>query len=231
LSAGPPPARCSFFASEGLLLEEQGASVAEHLAGCLDCREDQRQMAALRAELGRLAAPASAPHWEQAVFASIAAAESQPRRRPWWIAVPLVTGALVLALFLTRRGAPPPAAPAPLLAMQFEAGAERLRGEEQPTVGGLVSLRATGLAGAHRELRIYRDDAGLALRCSDQPPCLPQGDGLSARWQIPALGRYRVVVVTGPAPPPASGGSYQGDQAALRALPAVTTVEGLFEVW
>lgn len=222
---------CHFFQREGLLREEAGADLGEHLETCPQCRGEQRRIAAVRAELRALPLPSSSGHWQQAVFARVAASDlrGRPRRR-WWLALP-ATGALALLLLLLgREGTPPPRTGAALLALRFEAGVERLRSGSQAAVGAQLVVQASGLSGAHRELRVYRDDAGLALHCSREDPCRPGEDGLSARWRLPATGRYRVLVLESESPLPWPAGSLDADRAALE-RGKVKVLEETFEVW
>ena len=236
----PAPAPCDYLHSRGLILEEEGAAAGAvelqaHLQGCPSCREEHRRIAAVRQELGKLTAPGSAPHWEQAVFARIAEPPARSGRSArWWLALPVLGGALLLLLLLVdwpgqshldRAG--------PALALRFEATGETVRGAapDEAKVGGTVEISAQGLTGHHQELRVYNEDLGLVMRCSDAPPCQRQGPSLTARWKIPAIGRYRVVALGGPTAPPPPTGSFQGDQAALQRQAAIQTVDQTIEVW
>lgn len=202
---------------------------------------NHRRTVALRHELGRLTAPASAPHWEQAVFARIAEGEGQGRRAGrWWLSLPVLGGALLLALLVWPRGSSPDRSPpelaGPMLTLRFqasEAPEDRLRGAGpgEAKVGALMEIRAAALVGKQRELRVYQDDRGLLMRCSDAPPCQIQDQALLARWKIPAIGRYRIVVLGGLASAPPSTGKYESDLAALKAQEQIQVLEETVEVW
>jgi hypothetical protein len=229
---------CRFLEDRGLLVEQQGVNVDQHLASCPTCRENRRRIAALETALGQIPLPAPAGHWEQAVWSKLAARQaSRPAR--WWGGhrpLAVASAAVVLGLsigagvwFVQDEGG----ADAPVhLAMRFERGAERTRGEGQATVGDTMVVEVSGLVAVTAELRIYRDDAGLALRCSAEPPCQRQGDRLLARWRVPAPGRYRILVATGAGPFPAPSGSYDEDASALQAAAGgATHLERSLEVW
>jgi hypothetical protein len=251
VSAGPPP-DCSRYDRRVVLRQERGQTGGEpelHLASCARCQQLDARTAALREELGRLPVPPSAPHWEQAVFARIAAGQA-PARRPrparslqvaFGAALAVAVAALVVLIrlppredqpgYTTETLPPPPPAPV-LVALAHQPPAARMRSEGEPLVGGTTVVKATGPLPANTEVRIYRDDAGLQLRCSDQPPCTRTGNGLEVRFLIPAIGRYRVVVVVGADRAlPAPGGSYDADMTALIQAGIPTPEERVYEVW
>ena len=176
--------------------------------------------------------PHSDSHWEQAVFAKIAAREtSGARRSRWWLSLSAAGIAVLFVVVLSLRSSPPEGDPRPILAVRFQAGADRLRTEGQPTVGSSLLIEVAAIREPNAELRVYRDDVGLVLRCSTASPCRRRGDKLEARWTIPAIGRYRVMVAAGAAALPQPSGSYDQDAAALTAAGGHWKLEELFEVW
>jgi hypothetical protein len=222
--------RCRFFDREGVMLEEAAGDIEQHLATCAFCQEDRRKVAAVREELRRIPLPDDQGHWEQAVFAGIATREAaQRRRRRLFVVMPFLAVA-VFAIFLWRRPGAERQGAGPLLAIRYQRGAVQMRAGEHPTKGATMVVSASGLDGRYRELRIYRDGAGLVLQCSDQAPCMPQATGLLARWTIPAEGTYRLVVISSTAPPPPTAAGYEADVIALRRAGG-TLLEELVEVY
>ncbi len=222
--------RCRYFDREGVIREEAAENIEQHLASCQFCQQDQRKVAAVREELRRIPLPDDRGHWEQAVFAGIAAREAaQRRRRRLLVVVPFLAVA-VFAIFLLRRPDAERLGAGPLLAIRYERGAVQMRAGEHPTKGATMIVSASGLDGRHRELRIYRDGAGLVLQCSNQAPCTPQATGLLARWTIPAEGTYRLVLISSTAPPPPTAAGYEADVIALRRAGG-TLLEELVEVY
>ena len=99
------------------------------------------------------------------------------------------------------------------LAVQIEAGATVRRGQEaQP--GDRLILRATADEDRHAELRVYRNDRQLVLRCSQEPPCIRRGDTLEASLTFDAVGTYQSVLLTADEPLPAPGQGLDADTAA-----------------
>jgi hypothetical protein len=184
---------CAWFEREGVLAEERGLPLDEHLAGCAECRQRQGEIAELRGDLARVVGPGPRDGWQREVWRRI---ERVPRRRGivLWVAVPLAAAA-VLFLVLGRHRALEPAELQ--LALHMERDPQRPRTRGDAGVGDTVVIAASGL-GAGGELRIYRE--GLLFRCSGPPACERTQDRLTARWKVPALGRHRVVVLGGPAP-------------------------------
>jgi hypothetical protein len=249
VSAETPP-DCLLYDRRVVLRQERGQTGGQpelHLASCARCQELAARTAALREELGRLPVPPSAPQWEQAVFARIAAGQAPARRaRPalgLQVAFGTALAVAVVALVVLIRRPPredlpayatetlsPRAAPV-LVALAHQPPATRMRSEGEPLVGGTTVVKATGPLPAHTEVRIYRDDAGLQLRCSDRPPCTRTGDVLEVRFLIRAIGRYRVVVVGADRALPPPGGSYDADMTALIQAGIPTPEERIYEVW
>jgi hypothetical protein len=63
----------------------------------------------------------------------------------------------------------------------------------------LVFDASTGGA-AHAEVRLYREDRELVLRCP--PGCTREGDRVKGRVPLPSVGRYQAYVVASDRPLP-----------------------------
>ena len=207
---------CDRFETEGLLLLEQGLPLDEHFATCPDCLAARAAYERLRAELAGLGAEDEPPvGWEARVWEQLdnprERRERRERRRPRWPGwrgwrpwiVPVGVGlaASLAALLLIRPPGPLP----PSLRAEVEAGATvRRGGEAQP--GDLLRLTAATGGARHAELRVYRNDTELVLRCSTGRPCTRRGEELSAAVLLDTVGRYQPLLMRAesPLPPPVS---------------------------
>jgi hypothetical protein len=241
----PAAAPCTWLRDEGLRLQEGGAAdaaaVATHLAGCRTCAALDAEIAQLRVGLGRLPSPPPPTHWQRAVWqrieakraagktqaATVTPIESARPPRPWrrWtlaLAAPVLAAAAIVIVVRrstttapSERAAATGAADDVVLAYAFEPNPNRPRTRGEVAVGDTIVFSARNLQAALAELRVYRDDGGLVLRCSTAPPCVRSGTDLRARLAIPAIGRYRALIATAPAPLPAPTGVMDDDLAAL----------------
>jgi hypothetical protein len=66
------------------------------------------------------------------------------------------------------------------------------------------------------ELRVYRDDRTVVLRCPGDARCRTGRDQLAVELPLPAVGRYRVVRFASREPLPTPAGGFDADLAALR---------------
>ena len=201
---------CDRFEAEGLLLLEQGLPLDEHFATCPDCLAARAAYERLRVELADLGAEDEPPvGWQARVWEQLdhgrERRDRRERRRPRWRGwiVPVGVGlaASLAALFLIRPPGPLP----PSLRTEVEAGATvRRGGEAQP--GDLLRLTAATGGARHAELRVYRNDTELVLRCSADRPCTRRGDELRAAVLLDAVGRYQPLLIRaeGPLPSPVS---------------------------
>jgi hypothetical protein len=232
------PGGCDRFDDRELLRQERGEpdsddssdSYDSHLATCPTCQQRLARTEALRRALGQLPVQASTTNWEQSVWARIDQGRGQRRRRRLWLGLPVVLAAAGVLLLVRSPARPPGEGGVPVLALAFEAGPERMR-SNGAAVGATVVLDGAALQMAHAELRIYRDDAGLLLRCTTEPPCQRRDGRLAARFTIPAIGRYRVLLLQAPVPLPPPAGGYDQDLAAVTAAQSTVHVEQSFEVW
>lgn len=203
---------CNRFETEGLLRLEQGLPPDEHSKTCPDCTAALQTYERLRADIAGLGADDEPPPgWQARVWSRIEERQERRWRHGWWLrlALPTAVGAVaatLLAVFLLR---PIPPAPPSLLA-QIEAGETVRRGTEaQP--GDLLRLTATTGETPYAELRVYRNDAELVLRCSTEAPCTRQGTSLTATLRLDGVGRYTPLLLHSAKPLPAGGGDLDTD--------------------
>lgn len=212
--------RCGRFEAEGLLLLEQGLPLDEHFATCPDCLAARASYERLRVEIAALGAEDEPPvGWQARVWERLD--QRRERRRPWWPGgwrgwlVPVGVGlaASLAALFLIRPPAPRP----PSLRVEVQAGPTvRRGGEAQP--GDLLRLTATTGGARHAELRVYRNDTELVLRCSTERPCSRRGDEVRAAVLLDAVGRYQPLLMRAEIPLPSPVSNLEKDtRAALAA--------------
>jgi hypothetical protein len=225
-----PTTGCDRFDARELLRQERGEPPDPHQGTCAECQQRLARTEALRQALGQIPIEKSTTSWEQAVWGRIATGGRKPQRRRLWVGLPVLL-AVAGVILLVRSPGRSPDGTAPVLALAFEAGPERLR-SGGPAVGATVVVDGTTVQHEHAELRIYRDDAGLLLRCSTEPPCQRRDGRLGARFTIPAIGRYRVLLLQAPVPLPAPGSDgYDRDVAAVTRVQSSVHVEQSFEVW
>jgi hypothetical protein len=212
---------CDRFEAEGLLLLEQGLPLDEHFVTCPDCLAARDAYEQLFADIATLGAEDEPPvGWQARVWERID--RRRERRRSWWQGwhgwiVPVGVGlaASLAALFLIRPPGPQP----PSLRAEVQAGATvRRGGEAQP--GSLLRLTATTGGSRHAELRVYRNDTELVLRCSTDRPCSRQGDELRATVVLDAIGRYQPLLMRADKPLPSPVSDLEKDTSAALAAGA-----------
>ena len=213
--------RCGRFEAEGLLLLEQGLPLDEHFATCPDCLAARAAYERLRAELATLGAEDEPPvGWQARVWERID--QRRERRRPrwggwrgWMVPVGVGLAASLAALFLIRPPGPQP----PSLRAEVQAGATvRRGGEAQP--GDLLRLTAATGGARHAELRVYRNDTELVLRCSTDRPCTRWGNELRAAVLLDAVGRYQPLLMRAESPLPLPVSDLEKDTSAALAAGA-----------
>jgi anti-sigma factor RsiW len=199
---------CDRFEREGLLQLERGHDLGDHFQRCPDCLAARAAYDRLRQELAGAGSGYEPPaDWQVRVRAAIAQRRRPPR--PWWsrLLIPAgvaAAGAAAVLVIVVREPEPEPVV---ALHVGIEAAAEVTRrgGEAHP--GDRLQLEAHTAGARHAELRVYRHDAELVMRCSTEPPCVRDGDRLRAALRLEALGSYRSVLLVSdrPFPPPAAG--------------------------
>jgi hypothetical protein len=228
------PTGVSWLRGQGVLAEERGQSIEDHLQACPACQQLHGEIDQLRRSLGRLPATEPAPGWQRSVFARIAEAH-QPRglrrvMRLLPVIAPLMAAA-ALALVFFARGSGAPAG----LSMRFEKGEAAVRSRSEVAAGDAVVVEASGVHTAVAEVRVYRDDAGLVFRCAGDVPaagCARDGAHMRARLVLPAVGRYRVLLVSAPAALPALSGSFDADVGVMAGVPGASFQQAdAFDVW
>ena len=207
--------RCDRFETEALLALERGLPLDEHFSSCPDCLAARAAYDRLGDGISSLGAEDEPPvGWQARVWERIA--QRRRRRRGWWTwwVVPAVAAAAAL-LILIRTPEREPAG----LWVKVEAGATVRRGAEaQP--GDRLDLRATTGGAPHAELRVYRNDAELVLRCSSEPPCTRREDELRASVVLDGIGRYQSLLFLSKNSLPATASDLETDTSATFAAGA-----------
>jgi hypothetical protein len=215
-------APCERFESEALLLLEQGQPLDEHFSSCPDCLEARAAYDRLREQLSNPGEEdETAADWQARVWERI---EQRKKRRWWqsWIAPVAVAAAAataaIAALFLIWVPGQKPAG----LQIEIEAGTTIRRGAEAHP-GDLLRLAATTGGARHSELRVYRNEAELILRCSTESPCSLRRGELRASVILDGVGRYQPLLLLSENPLPAPTSDLETDTGA--ALDAGAEVE------
>ena len=208
---GKAPEHCTRFEDEALEQIERGEPLDErldqHLAACADCLEARRVYDAMVQALAQTGASAEPSQgWEDDVRARIQNRQGSRRRWAWGG----LAAAAALALVLVRLPSNGPVHEPLRLTGQIVSSDETVRGLYAKP-GDALLLRAE--AGERRfvELRLYRDEAELILRCSDEPPCVRDGETLTARVLLPAVGMYQPLLMASDRPLPETTDGFDRD--------------------
>lgn len=206
--------RCARFETEAVLALEEGLPLDEHFSTCPDCLAAREAYERLREEIASLGEADEPPAgWQARVWETIEKRKRRRNRWPLWIA-PLGVAALA-ALFLIWTPAQNP----PGLRIEIETGATVRRGAEaQP--GDLLHLTASTGGARHSELRVYRNDAELILRCSTEAPCSRRRGELRADVVLDGAGRYQPLLFLSERPLPQSASDLETDTSAALAAGA-----------
>jgi hypothetical protein len=195
--------RCVRFETEGLLRIEQGLPLDDHFATCAECLEARAAYDRLRSNLSALGRELEPPErWQADVWRAIA---TRKRPRPWW---PWMVGAGLAAglagMLLLRPSQQELAVASLRVTVEPSAGTVQ-RGDEAMPGDGL-RLEASTAGAAFAELRVYRNDRELLLRCSGEPVCALDAGRLIASLPLDAVGSYQPLLLVSqhPLPPPAS---------------------------
>lgn len=194
---------CTRFEPEGLLALVRGEALDEHFETCAACRARRAAYEGMVRDLGALGADARPPaDYRAQVWARIAERRAPRRYGRWVWLVPIPVLAAVALLLLVSRS--PGSGERPLLRYTItpRPDAPPMRGElARP--GNLLSLQATTADARVAELRVYRGDRQLVLRCATEPPCERRDGRLSATVTLDGRGDYHVLLLTSDAPLPA----------------------------
>lgn len=212
--------RCDRFEAETVLLLERGLPLDEHFSACPGCLAARVFYDRLRQRLATLGEGDQPPAgWQAGIWERIEQRRGR-RGRPWWSLVPAALAASLAAVLLVRT--PEPAAPV-FLSAEIEAGPSVQRGEEAK-LGASLRLTASMGGARHAELRVYRNDTELVLRCSTESPCSRKGEDLQATVVLYGIGRYQPLFLFSKSPLPKA--SAQGlDADAEAALAAGAEIE------
>jgi hypothetical protein len=206
--------RCERFEMEAVLALEEGLPLDEHFSSCPDCLAAREAYERLREEISFLGAADEPPAgWQARVWDKI---EQGKRRRtlwPWWVAPMGVAALAALFLILTPAQGPPG------LRIDIEAGDTVRRGAEAHP-GDLLRLAASTGGANHVELRVYRNDVELILRCSTEAPCSRRRGELRASVVLDGIGRYQPLLFFSEKPLPASASDLETDTSAALAAGA-----------
>jgi hypothetical protein len=210
---------CHRFEDEALLRIELELPLDEHFATCPDCRAAREAYDRLRAGLAALGAEAAPPpDWRARVWQEISSRRSRRRRwRPWLLAGGLAAAAIAALLVRT------PQHDAAALAGEVRPGASGRRGAEAHP-GDVLVLRATTGGARHAELRVYRNDRDLVLRCPGDPPCLRDRRLIGAELALDLAGRYQPLLLVAEGALPDPGGELDLDAAAAAKAGATVTL-------
>lgn len=131
------------------------------------------------------------------------------RRRLLGLYLPVFLGLLGLTvLFVLQPWQSPPAL---LLQVEIVPGPGGPRAAGHAKEGDLLRLKGRIAEETFAELRVYREEDEMLLRCSTISPCSRLGDQLEATWVIPASGSYQAVLFTAASPLPVSSGDLHLD--------------------
>jgi hypothetical protein len=190
--------RCDRFEAEAVLLLEKGLPLDEHFSACPDCLAARVFYDRLHQRLATLGEGDQPPvGWQAGVWERIEQRRGRRRWRPWWGLVPAALAASLAVALFVRTPEPVPA----FLKAEIEAGPSVQRGDEAKPGDSLRLTASTGGA-RHAELRVYRNDAELVLRCSTESPCSRKGEDLQATVVLDGIGRYQPLLLFSKSPLP-----------------------------
>jgi hypothetical protein len=208
--------RCDRFESEALLRIERGLPLDAHFATCAECVAAREAYERLRVGIGSLGTEVEPPAgWHAEVRRRVAARGGRsPRRRPWLLVGGLgsLAAAAVAAFWLVRTPQQELAGASLRVDVRRSSAVQYRSVEARP--GDRLALDADTGGAPHAELRVYRNDRELLLRCSTRAPCRREGGALRAELELDAEGSYQPLLLFGAVPPPAPTGDLGRDAAA-----------------
>jgi len=206
---------CDRFEREALDLLEAGQALPDHFATCPDCLKARAAYEGLTNLLSAPGAPLETEKWEAGVWekirlpkaAGLAPGGTWGKR---WLAAAAAAAILVGVIETVRRQGTRQASQT-LLALRLEGTphpGSGTRGKPPPASGGTIFLQPgdelvfeAGVGAArYAEIRVYREDRELQLRCP--PGCKREGERVTGRFTLPAIGRYQAYVVASDNPLP-----------------------------
>ena len=216
-------AACERFEREGMSRWDEGTPPDEHESGCPDC---QRARAAHDGLVRRIAAlPQREPPagWEQRVLERVAAGSGESvagRRTLRWFLLAAGVAAACVAVALSLRSSDEPLA----LSHSVLAGAPTRRADS-PVVGDRLRVHAATGSARHAELRLYRGERQLLLRCPGDARCQVGAQTIDVEIEFVARGRYRALLLFGEGLLPEPAGSIDDDARAAQAAGAETRLD------
>ena len=191
---------CDRFEREGLLQWERGEPLEEHFESCPDCRAARAAYEQLQQQIANVAVDEEAPvGWQRQVWDTLearsSARRSPTRRAPRWIWPMLPAAGLAVAILGVLLVRLPPSASDIALQVELTAGSNAARRGDDAHPGDELTLRARVGDARHAELRVYRDDVELLLRCSTEPPCQRHAEVLEATFELPSIGSYHTLLL------------------------------------
>lgn len=204
---------CRRFEEEGLVRLEQGLPLDDHFETCADCLAERAFYERLRQDIAMAGEGIEPPPgWEAELWAAVEQRKAARRRLwGWWLLVP-AAAAVLIAVLLLRPVSPPPDRLA--LAVEVETGTGTVRRGDEAHPGDRLLLRASTGEAPHAELRVYRNERALVLRCSTEPPCRRRQGVLEAEILLPSIGTYQSLLLTSDRPLPETDAGLDPDVAA-----------------
>jgi hypothetical protein len=208
---------CDRFEREALVRWDDGSPPDEHERGCDECRRARARYTHIAGALARLPVVEPPPGWEERVLARVdrpgAPAPRTSARWLWALAAALVVAAVALVILRRPRDEP--------LALHQEViAAATGRRADSAVIGDRVSLRASTGGAAHAELRVYRGERELIVRCPGDARCRVVASGIEADLTLGSRGSYRALLLAAETPLPAPEGSLDSDARAAHAVGA-----------
>ncbi len=213
--------QCDRFENEGLRQLEQGLPLGDHFETCPDCLAARAAYDHLREEIAAAGTQYEPPpFWQAQVWAAVEARRERPLR-PWrWLWVPAGVAAAVVIILLLVTGRRPEGPALATLRVEIESGSGDVRRGDEPHPGDRLVLKAATGAARFSELRVYRHDTALVLRCSSEAPCIRQGGELRATLLLDAPGSYQSLLLLSEKPLPAPSSDLDRDSGAALAAGA-----------
>lgn len=206
---------CERFDAEFAERLELGEPVDPHVASCADCSRAYAAHQRIVRSLRDAGAATPREGWESSVFAEI----DRPQRPRYRWAGAAVAACLAAGALLTLRPQAKESNDASVITELIAGHGQSLRGAgAQP--GDKLRVRASTGGAPYAELRVYREDRELLLRCPG-PGCSSDGRQLSGELVLPSAGAYQAVLATSTsAPLPSPSGTFAEDSRRLVAAGA-----------
>ena len=207
---------CDRFERDGLGRWDAGAAPSDHERGCDDCQRARARYARIVGALKTLPLIEPPAGWQERVLERIdrpgTADVPSSLRWTWALAAALVVIAATVVLQQSRTSEPQ------LALMQEVLSVASARRADSAVVGDRLRLHATLGGAPHGEVRVYRGEHELVLRCPGDPRCRAGKAGFDVELALDARGSYRAAVLAADVPLAAPRGSLDDDARAAGAL-------------